>query len=181
MLVGRGVKLDQVPFYFVLSIAILLAVFAIHGCNNEKEPLARGVKAFGQLVDAKKQEQFIEKLKDEDIYFELSERNHILYKVSDTKKLLRIMREVLYGDYLDPAREEAIAISSSIEKKRYVTELNKKGVPYTIVKSEAVVINGSKFQTEILKYSQSYGPQVDDIVHKIYDELYNKKGTHLFR
>lgn len=140
---------------------ILLLVFLL-SCSRDPE-LPAGDRADGiKLADSVENDKALAIFQSQKIPFEIDRFGFINYMLKDQAKVLGIIREVRYGQKLNPKHYESIVIHTDQEKERYIAEFKQNNIPYNVEYSQGLVH---------LYWSQVYGPEVDQIQQKVNMEL----------
>jgi len=150
---------------YFLFLLLLTSLFCLISCESET-PSESGIKvnlgmvAYGYLADPEKQELLLDLLKQEGIYYELHEhreKQRIYHKAEDTSRFYGLRRKVLYGEQLNPNIEESLLTIGEQERDQHIAIFKKVGVPFTIREV------AGQYTAWSIKYSQYYGPKVDQI------------------
>lgn len=144
-------------------------IFCLIACQSETSPTSdvrvkQGLVGYGYLADPKKQQEFLNLLKQESIYFELRElkgKQRVYHKAEDTANFYGLRRKVLYGQELDPDIEESILTIGEKQRDLHIASFKRSDVPFII--KDVVGVHSAWS----IKYSQYYGPVVDQIRQEI--------------
>ncbi len=147
-------------FQHVLPFIIWIICILLVACQpNEVNELKIGMVTYGSMPE-KKQSRFLKALDDADISYFLhkqKEKNVIHHWPSDTAQFYGIERKIQYGSQLHFNIEELLITSGEKAKIYYTQAFDNAGIRYSIRRS----FSDSSFWS--LRYSQIYGPQVDQI------------------
>lgn len=152
------------PLIF-LSVILPLSFFCLIACQQDMPSqheikVKVGMVSYGHLADPKKQEALLSRLDQEDIYYELHKfrgNQGVYHKAEDTARFYGVQRKVLYGKELNPDIEESVLTIGEKQRDEHIALFEKAGVPFWIREVPGVHPAWS------IKYSQYYGPQVDQI------------------
>lgn len=106
---------------YVMLILVLLV-----GCGKQQSD--NDTKLSFVFYDGNIQKIFIEKLKEDNVKFDI-ENKTVWYSIKDSYKVERLKKEILKDHYTNPY---SLSISDKNDKKKVLAELDKQDVSYEI-------------------------------------------------
>lgn len=136
---------------------LILTLILIHGCGSGELP-AGDIAGTVFFPDRSEKKQFIFLMKNNNIPFEVDERNEIIYLLRDKASVLGLRRQVLYGDNLREDIIESTVIVDGNFRHVYESVFSENKIPYSIDTSDGV--------TQI-RWNQKQGKEVDIVIQDI--------------